>query len=215
MDVGSCHVNPCIFMSYWAMSLNSENNWRFPLNVDLLRYFGLWKISILRSTYSVIPFFTLFSTAFCDLVRNKEFRATFENFHFFQNAAKLRRSTGGAIRSIIIAVRTRKWKDVRKSYPPWAAMFILENLVSSVRRIQTHLKKHVSCQICLVPRIDAFDKCRIRLLWFGSIFLLNVFVLYWLRFFSDVFDNWYYPEATHFSGQLPSGFAGLQRVSEK
>ena len=76
---------------------------------------GLRKISILRNTSSVIRFLfflTLFRATFCDLVRKKnEFRVTFETFRFFfWNAAKLRGSTGGTMRKIIVVVRARKWK---------------------------------------------------------------------------------------------------------
>ena len=52
-------------------------------------------------------FKTLFRTAFCGLVRNEAFRATFEKFQIFLNTAKPRASTGGTIRSIIVAEDAR------------------------------------------------------------------------------------------------------------
>ena len=74
-----------------------------------VEFLGLRNIFILRSTDSVTRylFCNPFLHHFLRRRTNKEFRTTFEKLDFSQNATKLRGSTVGTVRTIIVAVRAR------------------------------------------------------------------------------------------------------------
>ena len=115
---------------YCIQILKLTSNFTLPRTFWIILS-GLRKMLILRSTSSVTRFsflfLKLFRTPFWDLVQNKENVWNLKNLILLKNAAKLRRSTDGAI-CIIVALRERKFKKSQhfpKSYLPWVAMFFL------------------------------------------------------------------------------------------
>ena len=98
-----------IIFTSWHFSSNKiqkEENFRY--------FLALWKVSIPGSTYSVTRFFCFLTpvrTKFWDFIQNENNCAPFEHLkNVFQNAAKLLESTGGTIRTFIVAVIVNKSK---------------------------------------------------------------------------------------------------------
>ena len=84
----------------------------FNLKMVGLIFLGLQNLLILRTTYSVIRFlfyWRFFVGHFAASSKIRNIIRHLKKFEiFFQNAEKLRRSTGGTVRTIIVVVRERK-----------------------------------------------------------------------------------------------------------
>ena len=97
---------------------------------------------------------------FCDLVQNREFRATFENFETFESAAKLRGSTGGTIRTIMVVenaqIKKLKFSEVRSGL---FVLCILHLSVTNFWRV---------CRECH-QQLNSFGVIKGYHEWFGSI----------------------------------------------
>ena len=96
-----------------AIIIDAEMNFSFCIKT-INNFLGHRKnLVILLVTIVLLSFcfvFTLFRTTFYDLVRNKEFMRHLKIFKSFSKRSKAVWSTGGTIRTIIIAVRTSKPK---------------------------------------------------------------------------------------------------------
>ena len=83
-----------------------EKKWAYFLFSDLV-------ILAIRSRVSRFYYAFSYDIFFCGFVQNEKFRVKIEKFeNFFQNAAKLHRSTRGTIWTIQVALRKRKSANI-------------------------------------------------------------------------------------------------------